>query len=484
MRGDNLIPTPAGRTISVRSRAARRLAAAVTLALLPLAAAGTAFASASTGSAPVAAAASLTQVSTDPFTDTDAQHATEVEPDIYAHGSTIVSAFQTGRVYGGGSSDLGWATSTNGGSTWTHGFLPGLTVNEGGSYASVSDAAVVYDAKHAVWLVVGLPIDSKGSAVGVTVNRSTDGLTWQNATQAVGFDGQGYDKQWITCDDTSTSPYYGNCYIEVDVTSSNNLESMAVSTDGGVTWSALGHPADNPSGLGGQPLVQPNGTVVVPYSANGSAIRSFTSTNGGASWTASVQVASITSHKVAGGLRSGDGLPSASIDGAGRVYVAWQDCRFRASCSSNDIVYSTSTDGTSWSAVARVPIDAVGSTVDHFIPGFGVDGATSGSTAKIGLYYYFYPNAKCSSSTCKLEVGYTSSTNGGASWSTAQTLAGPFGLSLVAKTSQGRMVGDYIASSVVNGTAYAVFAVGATPANGEAFNEAMYAPTGGLPVTG
>jgi hypothetical protein len=425
----------------------------------------------------------LTRVSTDPYTDTDAQHATEVEPDTYAWGNTIVSAFQVGRVYGGGSSDLGWATSTDGGTSWSHGFLSGITVNQGGSNAQVSDAAVAYDAKHGEWLVVGLPIDSSGNASGVTVNRSSDGLNWGSAIQAVGFDGQGYDKQWITCDDTSTSPYYGNCYIEVDVTSSNNLESMAVSSDGGQTWSALRHPADNPSGLGGQPLVQPNGTVVVPYSANGSAIRSFTSTNGGASWSSSVLVSNISSSTVGGNLRAGDGLPSAEEDSSGKVYVVWQDCRFRSGCSSNDIVMSTSTNGTSWSSVTRVPIDATTSSVDHFIPGLGVDHATSGSTAKLGLYYYFYPNASCSASTCQLEVGYISSANGGSSWSAAQTIAGPFSLSQIASTSQGSMVGDYISASVVNGNAVGVFAVGAAPSGGLAFNEAMYT-AGAVPVTG
>ena len=425
----------------------------------------------------------LTKVSSDPYTDTDAQHATQVEPDTFAYGNTVVSAFQVGRVYGGGASNLGWATSTDGGSTWQHGYLSGITVNQGGSNAQVSDAAVAYDAKHGEWMIVGLPIDSSGNAAGVTVNRSTDGINWGSASQAVGFDGQGYDKQWVVCDDTSTSPYYGNCYIEVDITSSNNAESMSVSSDGGQTWSALRSPADGPSGLGGQPLVQPNGTVVVPYSANGSAIRSFTSTNGGSSWNSSVQVATVNAHTVNGNLRDGEGLPSAEIDSTGKVYVAWQDCRFRSGCPANDIVYSTSTNGTSWTAVTRVPIDATTSGVDHFIPGLGVDKATSGSTAKLGLYYYLYPNANCSASTCQLEVGYVSSANGGSTWSAPQTLAGPFSLSQIASTSQGNMVGDYISCSVLNGNAVALFAVGKAPTNGQTFDEAMYS-AGGLPVTG
>ncbi|WP_052432566.1 hypothetical protein [Streptacidiphilus carbonis] len=40
---------------------------------------------------------SLVQISTDPFTNSTSQHATEVEPDTFAHGSTIVSSSQVGR---------------------------------------------------------------------------------------------------------------------------------------------------------------------------------------------------------------------------------------------------------------------------------------------------------------------------------------------------------------------------------------------------
>ena len=300
---------------------------------------------------------------------------------------------------------------------------------------------------------------------------------------AVGNDGQGCDKDWIVCDNTATSPHYGNCYIEADITSSGNAVIMATSTDGGSTWSAPASPADSPTGLGGQPLVQPNGTVVVPFSTNGCSISAFTSTDGGSSWNASGQVATINNHTAAGGLRDGGGLPSAEIDGSGKIYVAWQDCRFRSGCPANDIVFSSSTNGTSWSAVTRIPIDAVTSSADHFIPGIGIDHATSGATAKIGVYYYFYPNANCTASTCQLEVGYISSANGGSTWSTARTVGGPMSLSQIAATTQGPMVGDYISASVLGGNAYSIFAIGKTPTNGEAFDEAMYT-AGGLPVTG
>jgi hypothetical protein len=421
------------------------------------------------------AAVTLTRVSTDPFTNSTSQHATEVEPDTFSFGNTIVASSQVGRFFDGGASDISFVTSKDGGATWTSGMLPGITTFQGGgTLGRVSDPSVAFDAKHGMWMIAGLGITAGGSAVGVTVSRSTNATTWQNPVRAVGFDGRGFDKEWIVCDDTSTSAFFGTCYVEVDVTSSGNRIVMSRSTDGGAHWSASISPSGNPSGLGGQPLVQPSGTVVVPYSANGGSIRAFRSTNGGTSWTSTSLVSNVTSHGVAGGLRDGEGLPSAEIDKAGKVYVAWQDCRFRSGCPANDIVYSTSTNGTTWSSVKRVPIDATTSGIDHFIPGIGVDKGTSGSTAHIGLYYYFYPKAACSSSTCRLEVGFISSTNGGTSWSAPTTVAGPFALNLIANTSQGRMVGDYISCSFASGKAVAIFAVGRTPTGGKAFDEAMY----------
>src|SRR2546421_8358700 len=87
----------------------------------------------------------LKQISNDPFTNKTSQHMTELEPDTFAFGNTIVSAFQVGRFYNGGASDIGWATSTDGGATFTHGFLPGITVFKGGGpYGRARDASVAF----------------------------------------------------------------------------------------------------------------------------------------------------------------------------------------------------------------------------------------------------------------------------------------------------------------------------------------------------
>src|SRR5690242_13590234 len=113
----------------------------------------------------------LTKLSSDPYTNSTSQHATEVEPDSFAFGSTIVSAFQVGRISGGGASDIGYAVSTDAGATWKNGFLPGITTFQGsGTNSAVSDAAVIYDAKHGVWLISSLPISATG--IQVVVSRS------------------------------------------------------------------------------------------------------------------------------------------------------------------------------------------------------------------------------------------------------------------------------------------------------------------------
>jgi hypothetical protein len=322
---------------------------------------------------------------------------------------------------------------------------------------------VAYDAAHNVWLVSSLTLLETPSVHGnaVVTSRSTDGgLTWSAPfTTATGGD---LDKNWIVCDNTPTSPFFGRCYTQWDDHGNGNRLQMSFSTNGGQTWSA---PSTNNTGvIGGQPVVRPNGTVIVPIdNANETAIGAFSSTNGGVSWSSVTTIATIRHHTVAGGLREGP-LPSAEIDGAGTVYVAWTDCRFRRACRANDIVVSHSLNatGTSWSTVSRVPIDPTNSGIDHFIPGLAVNKATSGSTAQLGLTYYFYP-----SGTTQLSVGFIGSTNGGTSWSSPQTIISGMRTTWAATTSQGRMVGDYISTSFgSDNLARGVFGAANTPTTG------------------
>jgi hypothetical protein len=469
---------------------ARRLSAALALVVGPVLLTATSGLSAE----------SLTQISSDPYTNPTSNHKTEVEPDAFAFGNTIVAAFQVGRFFDGGASNIGFATSTDRGRTWTQGFLGNSTVfaTPAGPYPRASDPSVAFDARHNVWLISYLGIKNPSGPVDVVVNRSTDGGKTFNDRRVVNASGDFNDKNWTRCDNTPTSPFYGRCYTEFDDASKVNLFQMSTSRDGGLTW---GPARTNPSHtcvIGGQPVVQPNGNVVVPIDdCFETAIFSIISTDGGRTWSDPVLVAQILNNGHPGAMRAPD-LPSAGIDRSGRVYVVWTDCRFENFCSAptgtNDLLLTSSADGVRWTLPARIPAAPVGSGADHLLPGLGVDRDSAGGSARLGLVYYFFPSSSCSMTTCQLNVGFISSTNGGRSWSAAETLAGPMTPIWLPLTTQGFMVGDYFATAIPpgRGVAYPIFAVAKPPtpgpscsnlttgAPGQGCDQAMYTTAEGL----
>ena len=97
-----------------------------------------------------------------------------MEADTFAWGDTVVAGFQTGRFSNGGATNNGFATSHDGGRTWTHGFLPYTTVaaDPPGPYPRVSDPVVAYDAKHDVWLFNSLTVGA-GNLLIVNARRTT-----------------------------------------------------------------------------------------------------------------------------------------------------------------------------------------------------------------------------------------------------------------------------------------------------------------------
>jgi hypothetical protein len=419
-------------------------------------------------------AASPVVIATDPYTQATCHgsavtnHHANVEPDSFSNGSTIVAAYQVGRIYDGGACAIGFSTSTDNGATWTSGLLPSVTkyTSPAGAFDRATDAAVAYDAQDNTWMISSLVLTETGGVhgVGILTSRSTDGgLTWGTPVAIPNTAGMvSPDKNWIVCDSTAASPFYGNCYTEWDDNGAGNRMEMSRSTDGGATWSVA---ATNNTGIiGGQPVVRPDGTVIVPVdNANETAIGAYNSTNGGVSWSSVTTIATISHHTVAGSLREGP-LPSAEIDAAGTVYVVWTDCRFIRACKANDIVlvHSLNATGTSWSAITRIPIDGTSTGIDHFIPGLAVNKATSGASAQLGLTYYFYPKG-----STQLSVGFTSSTNAGSTWSTPQVITSGMTSTWAATTSQGRMVGDYISTSYgSDNLARGIFGAANTPTTG------------------
>jgi hypothetical protein len=157
------------------------------------------------------------QLSSDPYKNSNSQHQTELEPSSFSFGSTIVTAFQAGRFVDAASSNIGWATSLDNGTTWRNGFLPGIILVVGGPFTRVSDPSVAYDAARNIWIVSSVAVFGNGSTLAsptIIVNISTNGgLTWSKPIRVVNGGSTYYDKDWIVCDNTSTSMFYGHCYI-------------------------------------------------------------------------------------------------------------------------------------------------------------------------------------------------------------------------------------------------------------------------------
>ena len=145
--------------------------------------------------------------------------------------------------------------------------------------------------------------------------------------------------------------------------------------------------------------------------------------------------------------------------------MAWADCQFRLGCPANDIVYVSSTDGVTWTPLARIPTGGG----DAELPGLDADPSRPG---RLSLAYYVYRGSS-------FDVRFVSSRNAGASWSGSQLLnSRQVPVSGIAKTSLGSMVGDYISTSFAGGRAVPVFVLARAPRNG--LHEAAFATS--LPV--
>ena len=409
------------------------------------------------------------------------------------HKDTIVTAFQVGRFFGAGSDNIGWATSKDAGKTWRHGFLTGTTTLVGGAWHSMSLPVIVFDQKHNSYLIAMMPFDDNQNGRGILVSRSADGLHWSAPITAASSSGA--NGHWFACDNSAASPNFGNCYdAYLDYSSGTTVSNaLVVSQDGGLTWSTPVSAPDQAAGLPTSIAIQPNGHFVVlgrTGGPNGDQAYAIPSIDGGLSLQATVD---ITTHQFDYTWLRADPALSSAVDSHGTIYVVFPDCRFRSNCvdpgcrfqpttsfcATNDLVMTTSQDGVNWSALTRVPIDPVTSSVDHIITGLGV--LSDGPSIKLALTYYFLPNGNlpdgttCTSGTCLVSAGFISSSDGGHSWSGAHEIAGPTPQVWLVPTNAGMMVADYLSAVFVNGKPYGAFALAPRPPNMRVFNEAIYA---------
>ena len=394
------------------------------------------------------------------------QHRTQVESHSLANGSTIVSVFQTGRFVDGAATAIGFSTSTNGGRTWRAGLLPGVTRYSPapGESPRASDPVVAYDALHDVWLANTL-------IVGVTFEqpfrqplRRRDHVVCAGDRCAHERRQPRVRQELDRLRQRRGEPVPRTCYIAYSDVTARRM-ALLVSRDGGATWAPpVTIDASIANSIGAIPLVQPDGALTVVYIGGNDMVASRL-TDGGATFAPPIAISPF----VADELRSvrAPPLPAATVDAAGRLYVLWMDCRLRRSCTGNDLVLSSSTDGTTWPAPSRLPRASLDSSSPGS-PRIRRSRAGSGSSRTCGT-------RPCTRDTCRFGVAFMRSTNGGATWSTPQRLdAEQMQPTWLAGSNLGAFVGDYV------GIAYTATAIVptfpfATRPTGRTLNEAMFA---------
>jgi len=298
-------------------------------------------------------------------------HTAESAASASNDSGTVVTVFEVGKYPGNpatgqgqvGDTNVVWAVNIDG--DWVqHGFLKGTTKQAGGTYFSVRDASVAWDARARKWVIV---MDGLNDTVGLDVDEiaftSTNGTDWtgpifvnQALTNVIN------NGPFVRCDNHSASPFYGNCYTSfTQGTPSAFGIVLSTSTDGGTHWGPV--VASNVPAFFGTPLVQPDGTVVeavahvhpTPQGEAPDSVWSLIYAPATASFTyaalacTACQVNTFIDASDANFL---DGVASVGqVDG--KIYSAWGTCN--AACNTNILVESTTTDGKHWSTPVQLP---------------------------------------------------------------------------------------------------------------------------------
>ena len=414
----------------------------------------------------------MLHVSRDTTTAPAFQHETEVEPAIAAGGRALVTVFQMGRSRRHGAAAIGFASSLDGGRSWHQGVLPPLTRADASpsSAVDITDPVVAYDRVHAVWLATSIASYANGSRT-LQVHRSPDGLEWSApVAAATGV----LDREAVTCDAGAKSSFRGRCYL---VFTRENIGRLGVrwSDDGGSTWS---HDAAIPAPLGGPtgaaPLVRASGRLLVVFRQGGGklpngaspplTLSAARSADGAEAFSPAAPIARVQPYSPPHFRGLAMATPSVAAVTEGRVFVIWHSCRFRHLCRGNDLALASSNNGVRWSSPRRLPLDR---HRDNVIPALAVAPGSRGRHARLGVTYYAIRSDSCRPAKCTIAPAFTISTNGGRSWKRPLRLHVPMRFTWLAQAPKGHaFVGDYIGTTFVGDTAWAVFPRATRPTRG------------------
>src|SRR6266404_5138608 len=151
---------------------------------------------------------------------------TEIEPSIAVNPTNpknVVTVYQLSRIADGGDATNGFASSFDGGKTWTSGTLPGLTTfpGQGGVFERASDAVVAFGPDGTVY-ANSLVFDfnkNEGLRSGIAVNVSKDGGRHWGPPVIFQNDNLGglNDKNWIVVDmGKGPGHHFGRVYVVWD----------------------------------------------------------------------------------------------------------------------------------------------------------------------------------------------------------------------------------------------------------------------------
>lgn len=379
--------------------------------------------------------------------------------------------------------------SSDGGQTWSYSCAPWPS-NDTGSVGSIlfgSDPSVAWDANgnaYASYMLISQNSSGSLSSSSIVVAESSDaGATWvplgivvNNLSNSANFD----DKDMMAIDATSGQAYSHTNRLYV-IWDENNVERVAYS-DNGTAWTTT--VVDPPGGdIGGDLAVGPDGTVYAVWDrysqtggvGSGDVLMFSKSVDGGATWTAPVQVAqhnlaSFGSNNTppAQDKRGVNAFPAIAVDTdpsssyEGTIYISF--CDFPPTVGSGtdlDTYLVKSTDGGStWSSELRLNDDA--GTATQFFPWVAVDPA-SGTVVASWYDTRNDPNDK------QTQMFFTYSTDGGQTFAPNVQVTSPssqFANGTVAYSDENssdntlynpNQYGDYAQIAAYGGTAWLIW---------------------------
>jgi hypothetical protein len=420
---------------------------------------------------------------------------TVVEPDVAVSpldANVAIAAAHDGRYPNGGAVDISAAWTRDGGATWHHAPIQGVTTAAGGPYERISDPVVAFGPDGTAYLSV-LPLDISSCPSAVAVLRSMDGgQTWGPPSYVDQSSSCDYseDKDWIVVDSSKTSPHYGRVYVFWTPFLASGINFLGApqavrwSDDHGDTWSSTSYvTATNHDTQNSQPMILANGTIVDTYYDYGLAERTPDLAPGGNPESPRLRAKLRRAAALAGAnpawpilaARSADGgltwqpvgqvtdnaidtLPdvrcclfAADVDQVTQVmYVAWLSSGPGVT---DPLLISSSRDGQAWSTPVSV------SRGD----GRGVQRVNADVVARAGAVYVSYgTRTQPGSNGGFVQQQLSVSHDGGASFASPMSI-GQRSVLRYAAQSDGFFPGDYIGMALAPSRLYVVWARSSPP---------------------